>query len=202
MKQPPRIIGVTGGIATGKTTVLNELKRLGIPVIASDPLAHQSLRPGQPIYRKVVAHFGPGILRSNGSICRTDLGKIVFANPRERKWLERQIHPFVIRKLKTFALQNKGIVALDIPLLFEAKLEKLVDVILVVGSSTRTQLTRLQRRDGLSKKEARGRLRAQLPLSYKRKRAHAYLLNEGSRASLCSRLRRFLKQFQKSLDKR
>jgi dephospho-CoA kinase len=197
MKNKRLIIGVTGGIATGKTTVLAELKRLGIPTIASDQLAHACLRRGHPVYRRVVQRYGRGILRSNGSVCREDLGKIVFAKPTERKWLERQIHPCVIQVLKSFIRNQRGIIALDIPLLFEAHLENLVDAILVVGASPRSQIKRLSRRNGLSLPEAQQRLRAQLPLSYKRKRADYYLSNEGTLSSLRKALRGVVDRIRK-----
>ncbi|OGR89219.1 MAG: dephospho-CoA kinase [Elusimicrobia bacterium RIFCSPLOWO2_01_FULL_59_12] len=190
------VIGLTGGIATGKTTVLKEFARAGIPTLSSDALAHACLRPGHPVYRRVVRRFGRKILRDQGRICRRHLGRIVFAKPAERTWLERQIHPAVIRQLKSFIRKHRGLVALDIPLLFEARLGSLVDATLVVGSSRRSQIARMKRRDRLSDKDARQRIRSQLPLGLKMKRADYTLRNDGSRAALRSGVRALVGRLQ------
>jgi dephospho-CoA kinase len=197
MKQQRIVLGVTGGIATGKSTVLQELERLGVPGVSSDALARDSLRPGRPAYRRVIQRYGWKILRSSGSICREDLARIVFAHPEERKWLERQIHPDVVRQLKSFIKKKTGVIALDIPLLFEARLQKLVDVILVVGASPRVQMLRLRRRDGLALIDAKRRIDAQLPLSYKKKRADFYISNQSDRRTLRRALQQVLSRIQK-----
>ena len=178
------VLGITGGIASGKTTVMQMIARAGIPTVSSDDLAHQAIRKGEPAYRRILKRFGRGILCSSKQICREDLGEIVFRNPDERRWLERQVHPVVIRKLKLFIHAHHGVMALDIPLLFEARLRKLVDKTIVVYCSQVQQVDRLQRRNRLSRREALRRISSQMPLTAKRRRANIVLENTGSRAHL------------------
>jgi len=181
---PRLVLGITGGVASGKTTVMRLLTQAGIPTVSSDDLSHQVIRKGTPVYRKVLKRFGQGIVRSNGQISRGDLGHIVFRDPSERRWLERQIHPVVVRKLKHFIRSHHGTMALDIPLLFEARLQKLVDKIIVVYSSRAQQMERLRRRNGLSRQEALARIASQMSLSSKRRRTKFVLENTGSLARL------------------
>jgi dephospho-CoA kinase len=196
------VLGVTGGIASGKTTVMSFLVNVGIPTISADDLAHQAIGKGTPAYRKILKRFGPGILRSSGQICRKDLGDIVFHDPAQRRWLEKQVHPVVIKELKRFARAHRGVVALDIPLLFEARLEKLVDKVLVVSCSRARQVERLHRRDGLSRREALRRIAAQMPLSVKRRRADFVIRNAGSLSHLRTQTESFLKKCLTSKTRR
>jgi dephospho-CoA kinase len=191
------VIGITGGIATGKSSVLRELARRGIPTVSSDSLAHACLLRGHPCYRRVVAHFGRDILKSDRQIDRRRLGAIVFSKSKERKWLEKQIHPHVVRGLRLFIRKHPGMSALDIPLLFEARLEKLVDRVVVVWSSKTAQLARMQRRDKLPKAAALQRMRAQMPLSTKKKRADFVLANRGSLKDLGRQVGRLLDQLRR-----
>jgi dephospho-CoA kinase len=181
MMPPKRIvIGLTGGIATGKSAVLNELRRRGIPAISADTLAHQCLHHGHSTYRRIVRHFGAEILNDKKAIDRKRLGQIIFASSVKRRWLEKQIHPWVIQQLRLFIRKHPGLTALDIPLLFEAHLENLVDVTVVVSCSFATQVRRVMRRNGLSRSFALQRIRSQMPLSLKRKRADYVISNNGS----------------------
>ncbi|MFA5975687.1 MAG: dephospho-CoA kinase, partial [Elusimicrobiota bacterium] len=102
------ILGITGGIASGKSSVMALLSKRGIPVICSDDLAHRCIRKGHPAYKKIVRRFGRSILGSDGEINRRTLGKQVFAHPHLRKQLEQIVHPYVIRALKRFAKQHTG----------------------------------------------------------------------------------------------
>lgn len=174
-----RVIGITGGIATGKSTVLAMLRRRGIPVISADQLAREALRPGTRAYRRVLARYGRSVRGSRGSLSRKALAQIVFADPAERRWLERRIHPVVIRELRRFVQRHSGTLALDIPLLFEARLERLVDEIWVVFARRSQQLRRLEHR-GLGRCEALLRLGAQMPLSRKCRLADAVIRNTGT----------------------
>jgi len=178
------ILGITGGIASGKTTVMRMLARRDIPTISSDDLAHAAIRRGRPAYRAIIRRFGRSVLKK-GQINRAILGRIVFGNSKERKALERIVHPHVIRGLKDFIRRHpKGVIALDIPLLFEAKLTKLVDKTVVVYATPAQQLSRLRRKTGHSRAAALARIRAQMPLSQKRRRADFVLTNTGRLASL------------------
>lgn len=186
------VLGITGGIASGKSSVLKILKRRGIPTISSDDLAHASIRKGQPAYREIVHRFGRTILAKGGEIDRAALGQIVFAAPAKRRMLESIIHPHVIRGLRRFIRKRRGIVALDIPLLFEAKLQRLVDAVVVVYCSPSQQLARLRLRSGLTKSEALERLRAQKSLSWKRLRADHVVLNTGPKQALQAQVKKLL----------
>ncbi len=172
-----KIIGITGGVATGKTTVAKFLSLLlGAEIIDADEIVHELLNPRTEVWQKVVQFFGKDILKTDSSIDRRKLGKSVFSDTSKRKRLESIIHPAVKKvieeKIKQFKKNGKKWVVIDIPLLFEAKMEHIVDRIIVVIRSEGAQLDALQKENGLSLKEARERIRSQLPLSEKVKRAH------------------------------
>jgi dephospho-CoA kinase len=178
------ILGVTGGIATGKSSVLRLLSKAGIPTISADDLAHACIRKGKPAYRAIVRHFGREVLTADRQIDRRKLGHIVFNAPSERKRLEKIIHPCVLKALKQFVRNKKGMVALDIPLLFEAGYQRFVDKVIVVYASKNQQITRLRRRNRLSRHEALQRINAQIPLSVKCRRADIVLRNTGTLSDL------------------
>lgn len=161
------IIGVTGGIASGKSVVVNEFKRLGAKVIDADRIAHQVLQVNQKVKKEVIHSFGKEILKKNKTIDRKKLGKIVFADAKKRKILEKIIHPAIIAEIKkqishyTLHFTPNTVVLLDAPLLFEAKITNLVDIIIVVFASRELQLQRLRERNKLVLKEAEQRIYAQ-----------------------------------------
>jgi len=177
------IIGLTGGIASGKSTVSNYLAELGAIIIDADKIAHEIMEKGKPAYWQVIEAFGRGILAENGEIDRSRLGKIVFNDPEQKKTLEEITHPQVIRemreKIEEYRAENKVIV-LDIPLLFEAGLEFMVDEIWVVYVDRETQLQRLMARDGLSYQEANIRIQAQMSLEEKRELADFLIDNRST----------------------
>ena len=187
------VLGITGGIATGKTTVTTLLRKAGIPTICSDDIAHRAIYKGTSVYKAVIRRFGTGLLQKNGQISRKHLGGIVFRDPVQRKWLESQIHPVVVRELKRFIHEHPGTVALDIPLLFEAGLEKLVDHVIVVYATKSQQLARLLKRNHLTRREALQRINAQMPLSTKCRRADTVLRNDRTLAHLNQQLSEVLK---------
>lgn len=192
MKKKRLILGITGGIATGKSTVIKMLAKAGIPGISSDALAHEAIRKGKPAYRQILKRYGKKLLRYNGQLCRMKLGRIVFSDPKERLWLEQQVHPYVIKKLKNFARAHTGTVALDIPLLFEAGLESLVDKIVVVAAPRAAQIRRLKQRNGLSTADANHRISAQWPLSKKIRSADVVLYNDATLRSLQKQVKKEL----------
>jgi dephospho-CoA kinase len=178
------ILGITGGIATGKSTVLSLLARRGIPTISADRLAHDCIRRGRASYRAILSTFGAQVLGSGKQIDRKKLGKIVFADPKARRKLERIVHPCVLKELQKFVRGKTGLIALDIPLLYEAGYERFVDFVIVVSSTKNRQIERLHRRRGLNRQEALRRIAAQMPLSVKRRRADFVILNSRSLAFL------------------
>ena len=181
-------IGLTGGVATGKSTVAKVLRQSGVEVIGSDELAHQAILPEGQAYNQIVAEFSPRILLPDGKINRRLLGEIVFKDQVARKRLEGFIHPIVIRKIKE-ELENyeKGgaaKVVVEVPLLFEIGLTDLFDYIWVVSSSCERQLQRILLRDRLTEVEAKERIAAQWSLKEKEKRADAVIYNDNGLDSL------------------
>ncbi|BAY51390.1 hypothetical protein NIES2134_110220 [Thermostichus vulcanus NIES-2134] len=156
-------------------------RQYGVPIVDADVLARQVVAVGTPIYQAIVDRYGDGICRRDGTLDRSRLGEIVFAQPQERQWLEAQIHPAVVAEMEqAMATCDQPLMALVIPLLFEAHLEGLVDHIWVVATPPEQQLARLQQRDRLSAHAAGQRLASQLPLEEKIRRADTVLWNTGS----------------------
>ena len=181
-------IGLTGGVATGKSTVAKLLQAKGIAVINSDELAHQAMEPGEPAYDEIIAVFGAGVLSPERKINRRLLGEIVFKDRAARKRLEEIVHPVVIKwirqELERLARDGVQIAVVEVPLLFEAGLMDLFDYIWVVSSSYERQLQRLQERDRLTEAAAKERIAAQMSLAEKEKRADAVIKNDDDLDSL------------------
>ncbi|NLC53871.1 MAG: dephospho-CoA kinase [Firmicutes bacterium] len=185
------VIGLTGGLGTGKTTVARILQELGLTVINADQIGHQLLLPGTEVYEQVKQAFGPEIMDAVGRIDRQALGRIVFDDPEKRQRLNDLTHPAIIAliKAKVQALKQAGKdVVVEVPLLFEAGLEAKAetgfDEIWVVAASPAVQLARVQARDGLGTEEARRRIGAQMPLRAKIARADVVIYNDGTELEL------------------
>lgn len=177
-------IGLTGGIASGKSTVSAMMRELGLPVIDADEAARAVVRPGEEAYQQIVAAFGPGILRADGEIDRAKLGAIVFNDEQQRKVLNAIVHPAVRKKMlaekEAHIRSGAKTVVLDIPLLFESGLTHWVDKVLVVYVDDDVQLRRLMARNGFTEEEALARIRSQWPMAEKVKRADAVIDNNGT----------------------
>lgn len=161
-----RLIGLTGGIGTGKTTVSNYLaQKYHLPVLDADVYAREAVTPDSKILLHIFARYGEKVKLPDNQLNRSALGEIVFNNPQEKQWLEKQIHPFV-RDRFTQELQktNSDTVILAIPLLFEAKLTNIVTEIWVVSCDRSLQIQRLQQRSGLTLPQAEARIANQIPL--------------------------------------
>jgi dephospho-CoA kinase len=177
-------VGLTGGIATGKSLTLDHWRQAGAAGIDADDLAHQALVPDTPTYHQVVQTFGKKILNKDGTVNRRKLGDLVFADERKRALLNAIIHPAVGR-MWTEAVEtlehegNAEAVVAAIPLLYEVAAEPQFDCVVVVGCSEETQLARL-RHKGLSRTRARARIRAQWPLPAKMDRADFVIWNDGA----------------------
>ena len=179
-------VGLTGGIATGKSSVAELWRAKGAAVIDSDVLAHRTLEPDAPTYAAVVQTFGQGILNADRTVNRRALGEIVFADEQRRQALNNIVHPAVSEMWtkELAALADKVEVAVvGIPLLFEVGVEKEFDCTVAVGCSELTQLARL-RAHGLDEDGARARIRAQMPVQQKLERADYAIWNDGSREVL------------------
>ena len=167
------VIGVTGGVGTGKSTVARMFARFGAVVLDADAIAHALMAPHGPAWRAIVKAFGPTILRPNRAVDRRGLAERVFGDPGARRRLERIVHPLVLREMArqlrrlTWRTPRVPAVVLDVPLLFEAGAQRLVDATVVVTAPRRVQQSRLRRERGWSDAEIRARCGAQWGLSAK-----------------------------------
>ena len=166
------ILGVTGGIATGKTTVANMLEDLGAPIIDFDVLARRVVAPEKPAWKDIVAYFGQEILLEDRTVDRKKLSGIVFKNAEKRKKLEDFVHPrtgdeYVEEVSRITATDSNAIIQAVIPLLFEANMQDMYEKILLVYAPRETQIERLVLRDKISEEEAARILDAQLPIDEK-----------------------------------
>ena len=195
------LVGLTGGVATGKSTVAKMFKRCGAVVIDADELARDAVKPGKPAWREIVELFGKAVLNQDRSLNRQALGSIVFRNRTKRRQLERIIHPRVareqVRLTKAIARKDpKAVVIYEVPLLFEAGVDKRVDKIIVVTADRETQIARLKKRNGLSRAEAIRRVKSQMPLAKKIERADHILSGILPRPSLRRHVGQFLKHLR------
>lgn len=178
------VIGITGGIASGKSTISNIIRSLGFVVVDADIAAREVVMPGEPAYQKIIETFGEEILLENKEINRAKLGSIIFHNEEKRLILNSIVHPAVRQKMladKDAAIERgEKTVFMDIPLLFESKLTYMVDRTILVYVDENTQLKRLIERNQLSKEEALARIQSQMPLSEKKALADAVIDNNGT----------------------
>ena len=177
------IIGLTGGIASGKSTVSNILRQQDVYIIDADKIAHQIMQKGHKGYKKVVDQFGESILDSQNQIDRAKLGEIVFSDNEKLKKLENITHPLVISVIKEKIEKKQGDyehIIVDAPLLFESGLDSLTDQDWVVYVDYDIQLKRLMKRDDLSREEAKNRIKKQLSLEKKKELADVVINNNGS----------------------
>ena len=195
-----RIIGLTGGIASGKSTVTSYLKEKGYPVIDADRVVHDLQVPGGALYRVLVDHFGKGILTENGEMDRVALGQRIFSNPSERDWSNR-VQGRLIREALADARDRQaaqsGLFFMDIPLLIEQHNEGWFEAVWLVAVSKETQLKRLVERNHLSELQAKERIVAQMPLDEKRAHADLVLDNNGDLTALYAQLDAALKQLER-----
>ena len=179
-----KIIGLTGGIASGKSTVARMMQKAGIPIVDADVVAREVVKVGEPAYKHIVEHFGESVLLEDGAINRQALGNIIFHQEEKRKKLNEIVHPAVRGKMKEDAAkyiqEGHPIVVMDIPLLFESKLTHLVEKTIVVYVDEPTQLQRLMERNSLSEEDALARIHSQMPLKEKLKLADEVIDNNGT----------------------
>jgi dephospho-CoA kinase len=182
-----RVIGLTGGIGTGKTTVSNYLaSHYNLPVLDADIYAREAVKVGSPILDEIVQRYGADILLPDRTLDRRKLGNIVFNSPEERRWLEQQIHPYVRDRFleKMQELNSHPTVVLVVPLLFEVGMTALCTEIWVVYCSEQHQLQRLIKRDRLTLEQAQARITSQMPIQEKCDRADVILDNSSTLEAL------------------
>ncbi|WP_226528552.1 dephospho-CoA kinase [Metabacillus niabensis] len=193
------VIGLTGGIASGKSTVSNKIKKLGITVVDADEISRDVVEIGKPAYNQIVNVFGVDILQHDQTLDRGKLGALIFSDPKRREQLNKIVHPEVrkemLRQVEKERKQGSRAVVLDIPLLFESKLTYMVDKTLLVYVDEQTQLERLMQRNGYTEAEAKLRIQSQLPLKDKRKLADEIIDNNGSLENTQTQLEAVLKKW-------
>lgn len=179
-----KLIGLTGGIASGKSTACEILQTAGFVVLSADRIAREVVAPGQPAYTDIVETFGTSILQPDTTLDRNRLAQIIFANPSLRATLNTITHPRIAQqaaaRMADYAQQGCRVLIYEVPLLFETHIEAMFDLIILIAVSPEIQCLRLQQRDQISQAEAEARIRSQMPLADKKQKAHIIVENHGS----------------------
>jgi dephospho-CoA kinase len=200
-----RLVGLTGGIASGKSTFAALLRARGVPVVDADALAREAVRPGAPALTAIATAFGPQALLPDGSLDRRWIGARVFADPEERRRLEAITHPAVraLMAAELVRLEAAGhtLAFYDVPLLYEVGLDAAMDSVVVVWTPPAVQLARLVERDGLTPAEAQARISAQLPIDEKAARADFIVENVGPPEALGPKADRLLADLRQGLGR-
>lgn len=186
------IIGLTGGIASGKSTVANLLREKGVVVVDADVLARDAVAKGSDGLAQIAVAFGDAVLTESGELDRAKMGEIVFGDEEKRKMLNAIVHPEVARLFgeHLMALAEKGVkrMVYEVPLLFENNLDAMMTATLLVATDEERQIKRMKERDGLDESAARARINAQMPLAEKRKRATFVIDNTASLDALSAQV--------------
>ena len=186
-----KIIGITGGIASGKSTVTNFLRKQGFQVVDADAVVHQLQKPGGRLFEALVQHFGQKIILENGELNRPLLASLIFSNPEEREWsriTQGEIIREELARLRDQFAQTEEIFFMDIPLLFEQDYASWFNETWLVYVDRDIQVERLMKRDQLSQNEAKSRLVAQWPLEKKKDLASQILDNNGNQDQLLTQV--------------
>jgi dephospho-CoA kinase len=192
------ILGITGGIATGKSVVTQTFRALGAAVVSADELAREVVRPGSTTLQRLVKRFGPSILREDGTLNRAALADLIFSDSQARKDLNGITHPAIAalaeHRLKELVQEGKPLIVYEAPLLFEAGAERRVDAVLVVKVDDHVQLQRLMARDGISEAEAKARISAQMSQQEKASRADYLIDNSNSLGKTVAQVKSLFKR--------
>ena len=195
-----KLVGLTGGIASGKSTVAKILTELGAAIVDADMLSREVVAPGHDGWKEIVANFGGDVLQADQNLDRQKLRTLIFNNPDARKQLEAIIHPRVRalaeRRIREHGEAGYAVVVYEVPLLFEGNLQEWLRPVILVASNVDIQRQRLQRRDGLDATAAQKHIDAQMSLEDKRKLADYVIENDGSLADLESQVRAVLAKIQ------
>ena len=180
-----KILGLTGGIASGKSTVSNYFKSINVPLIDADVVAHDVMSAGEPVVFEIAETFGDEYILENGEVDRTKLGDLVFANPDQRRLLndivQDEIRQEINRRKEIALADDPDLIVLDIPLLFEGGYDKQVDLVMVVYVDGPTQKKRLLKRNtDLNEEDAENRIKSQMPLDMKAEKADVIIDNNGT----------------------
>ncbi|MCR8643744.1 dephospho-CoA kinase [Paenibacillus sp. N1-5-1-14] len=191
-------IGLTGGIACGKSTVAAKLVQLGAILIDADVIAREVVMPGTPGLQQITAHFGPEVLQEDYTLNRKALGSLIFGDEEQRFALNAILHPLIRARIKSRLAEEQlanpdKLVVVDIPLLYESQYEVIVDQVMVVYIPRELQVERLMARDGYSLEEAESRLQSQMSIEEKRQRADIVIDNRGTIAATEEQIETFWK---------
>jgi dephospho-CoA kinase len=195
-----KLVGLTGGIASGKSTVASILRRLGAAIVNADELAREVVEPEQDAWKEIIETFGHDILRADKTLDRKKLRTLVFDRPEARKQLEAIIHPRVRalaeRKINALKAAGSPVIVYEVPLLFEGQIHLWLRPVILVACDVRTQKKRLLERDQLTESEAEKHIASQMSLEEKRKLADYVIENNGSLADLEQEVRSVLHKIQ------
>lgn len=193
------IIGLTGGIASGKSFIAKELEKKGFPVIDADKVAREVVEPGEEAFKKIVKTFGKEVVAEDGTLLRKKLGEIIFSDEEKREMLNNIVHPAIRERMlhKKEQLEKEGaeVIVLDIPLLIENKSFHVVDKVLLVYVDEDVQKKRLMERDKRGEEDANNRITSQMPLKEKRAYADAIIDNNGTKEESIRQLDEILKKW-------
>ena len=195
-----KIIGITGGIASGKSTVTEFLRQQGYQVIDADQVVHELQEPGERLYQALLSTFGSAILQEDGRLDRPKLGTMIFGNPdllTQSSQLQNEIIREELARRRDLLAETEDIFFMDLPLLFELEYDNWFDQIWLVDVTEEIQLSRLMARNALSREEAEKRIAAQLSLREKRKRANILIDNNGSLEETRQQLRDALQKLER-----
>jgi len=195
-----KLVGLTGGIASGKSTVAKIFQRLGAAIVNADDLAREVVLPGREAWKEIVASFGAEILQTDQNLDRQKLRTLIFNQPQARKRLESIIHPRVRalaeERIRQYGAAGYPVVIYEVPLLFEGKLQEWLRPVILVACNVETQTARLQKRDHLSPADAEKHIAAQMSLAEKRRLADYVIENDGSLADLERQTREILEKLK------
>ena len=199
-----KVVGLTGGISCGKSTISRILKSLGANIIDADKIAHDLAQIGEPLYTAYLEHFGDDIILENKKLNRRAIAIRIYNEPAEREWVNNTAHPLIQKRgeeeISRYGKMGEKSVVLDAPLLFEIGWEKYADVIWVAYVPREMQIKRLKKRDRLGRANAEKRLNAQMPIEEKRKLADVVISNEGTLEDLQKEVSRVWSEFCQSLE--
>ena len=194
------VIGLTGGIGSGKSTVSDILKEQGIPVVDGDLIAREVVEPHRPAYDEIVRAFGTEVLQQDGTLNRKRIGEIVFSDPEKLSMLNsithKEIYKVILERLESLKETGKALVFLDVALLFETGFDQLTDWVWVVDAPDAVRVERIQKRDGLKEEEILKRIQSQMSRELRNKKGNLVLDNSKSREELKDQILQELKQYE------
>lgn len=197
MKKTIRVIGLTGGLGSGKSTVAAALRARRIPVVDADRVVRWALAPGGAAHARVLRLFGPGVAGPGRRLNRKKIAATIFSRPPLRRRLEAILHPLVAREIRRAIARRPALLVLDVPLLFESGLHRLADATVVVWAPWTLRRRRVVRSGRMTAADARRREAAQMPLAEKKSRADFWIDNSGTRKDLSQEIDRFLEAIKK-----